>query len=143
MKKFLVTCGLALALTALSRDQASAYHRFNFSVGMNISWEAANNSYFCGRIISGPGPFVPGGFGFPPAYAPPEAWAPAPINGYDGYTAALPVQSAPASTPAPAAQSPVQQAHYTWGQAASYPQNYYPYANYGYGYSVPSYWYGY
>jgi hypothetical protein len=144
MKKFLLICGLALALSALSHQQASAWHKFNFSVGMNISWEAANNSYFCGGILSGPPPYAPGPLGFPPPYAP--GWGtPAPIyGGYDGHFAAAPAaQTAPAPAAQPVAQGPVQQAHYTWGQSSYYPQNSYQPNYYGYGYSVPSYWYGY
>jgi len=140
MNKFLLTCGLALALTALSHQQASAWHKFNFSVGLNIGWEAANNSYFCGRFSSGPPPYAAG---FPPAYFPAFGY-PAPVDGVNGHYAAAPAAS---SAPAPAAQSaaqgPVQQAHYTWGQTGYAQPNYYQPSYYGYGYSVPSYWYGY
>jgi hypothetical protein len=139
MKKFLVICGLALALSALSREQASAWHKFNFNVGLNISWEAANNCYFCGLFTSGPAPYgyapYDGGFGYP-------AFPPA--HGFDGYHAAAP--AAPAAPQAvaqpaaqPAAQGPVRQAQYSWGQVGYYPTSY---SGYGYGTSVPSYWYG-
>jgi hypothetical protein len=142
MKKFFVICGLALALSALSHQQASAWHKFNFSVGLNVSWEAANNSYFCGRIVSGPAPYgyapYGGGFGAP-AF---------PGHGFDGYYAAAPAapaapQAVAQPTAQPAAQGPVQQAHYSWGQTGYYSQNYYQTNSYGYGSSVPSYWYGY
>src|SRR5207253_3019959 len=103
MKKFFVICGLALALSAVSQQQASAWHKFCFSVGLNVSWEAANNSYFCGRIISGPAPY---------AYAPYDVGfgAPAfPGHGFDGHYAAAPAaQVAPQAVAQPAGQPAAQ-----------------------------------
>jgi hypothetical protein len=143
MKKFLLASGLALAFIALPQQQASAWYKFNFGVGLNIGWESANNSYGCGRWISGPPPyaFVP-----PPAAFPVFGY-PAPVYGGDGHYAAAPAAPV-ASTPAVAqtrSQGPVQQANYTWGQTGYAQPNYYQpsYSGYGYGYSVPSYWYGY
>jgi hypothetical protein len=145
MKKFFVVCGLALALSAVSHQRASAWHKFGFSIGMNICWEAANNSYFCGRIVSGPAPY-----GYAPYFDGFNATAFPGGYGSDGHYAAAPAaqvapQAVAQSYARPAAQTPVQQAHYSWGQTGYYGQNYYQATSYGYGYgsSVPSYWYGY
>jgi hypothetical protein len=109
VKKFLIMAGLALGVAAVSSQQASAWIKCNFSVGLNWSWESGNNSFLWGLWTSGqaPGyptdvgcnPFCPPGYafgGFPggPAYGDFGGHAPA-YNGEppQGYTA-------PAPTPA-------------------------------------------
>lgn len=140
MKRFLVACSLALALTALAEQKASAWSKFNFNVGLNISREAAENNFLWGLYRNGPHPFAQGGgegygyggagqggFGGQYYNAMPQAGAPA--------TLPAPMQSAPAQMSAPAQTAPV-------GRASTQQIGYYNwYPSTGY-YTVPSYWYG-
>src|SRR4051812_21402178 len=75
MKRFLVACSLALALTALAEQKASAWSKFNFNVGLNVSYEAAETNFLWGAFRSGPHPFAqPGG----------EVYGGGPHGGYGG-----------------------------------------------------------
>src|SRR5947209_14335244 len=56
MKRLLAASLAALGLVLLSHQQASAYSKFRFGIGFNISWEGANNSFLCGLLKGGPGP---------------------------------------------------------------------------------------
>jgi hypothetical protein len=69
MKKVLVLGLMALALALLTHQEASAYKKFNFGVGLNLSCEGANNSIMWGVAKGGPGPGwadggFPGGYGY-------------------------------------------------------------------------------
>ena len=75
MKHFLVACSAALALMATTEQKASAWSKWNFNIGMNISHEAAENNCLWGLFRNGPYPFAGGGGGFGgPAY-----------GGFDGH----------------------------------------------------------
>jgi hypothetical protein len=121
MKKMIVTGLLALAMTATSGQEASAWCKFCWSCGFNISYESTGcNTTWCFSRVSNPPPCYPScnpcysGYCGYPGYSPYPAYA---------YSPALP------GTPAVAAPAPqqTQQVGYTF---------------YGQGYA-PSYWYGY
>jgi len=56
MKRIPCTAVMALGLMLASQQQASAYCKFNFGVGLNLGWEGANNSVLWGVLKGGPGP---------------------------------------------------------------------------------------
>ncbi len=130
MKRMFVAGALALALTAAGRQEASAWCRFNFGVGLNISYESSGHTFSsCWNCTSNPAPPC-----WSPYCASPFAGYPAyPGYAYGSYGAAAPyAQTAPAATapayrPAAAAPAQTQQVGYYF---------------YGQGYA-PSYWYGY
>jgi hypothetical protein len=59
VKKFLTIGALALGLAAVSQQEASAWIKCNFSVGLNWSWESGNNSFLWGAWTSGQVPGYP------------------------------------------------------------------------------------
>jgi hypothetical protein len=63
MKRFLMTCTLAVALLGMTEEKASAWSKFGFSVGMNVAREKANDSFLWGAFKYGPAPYEcgPGG----------------------------------------------------------------------------------
>ena len=63
MKKFLMIGALALGLAAVSGQEASAWIKCNFSVGLNWSWESGNNSFLWGLWSSGQVPGYPSDLG--------------------------------------------------------------------------------
>ncbi len=137
MKRFLFACTLALSVMAIAEQKASAWSKFNFNVGLNLSREASDNSAFFGLIRNGPAPYAQGAQG----------------GGYEGGgygggqgggqgggvhqyynpmpTTAMPAQSVPAQS---ALTSSTQQIGYY-----NYNYQYYPTTGY---YAAPSYWYG-
>jgi hypothetical protein len=158
VKKSLVIGLLALGLSALSQQQAAAWTKFNFSVGLNLSWESGNNNFLWGLFRDGQAPGYPTDvLGYPHQFA---------NQGYYPMYMHYPVaeyaaaQSLPAprhyQTPEPPRQNAPQT---TWYQNSNthqpvgyhYPSvnpyyqtpSYYPsWGHYG-GHQVPSYWYGY
>lgn len=144
MKRFLIACSLALAVSTVAEQKAMAWKKFNFNVGMNISSESAENNFMWGLFRNGPHPFAQqgqqnpyggGGYGG---------------GGYGGgqdpfqYYNPMPTQ-APNTLPAPMQSAPAQ--NMPSGQGINNNQGTqrvgyynYPYSN-GY-YQVPSYWYG-
>lgn len=143
MKRVVMMGVLALALVAVSEQKASAWHKFGFSVGMNISAEKADNNLLWGAYRNGPHPFAPNnghgpgseythdfkhgnGNGYGNGYGNAPAGYPAPeFAGQDFGVpyAAAPAPAAPVSAPR---QAPVQQLDYApvsyWGA----PVYYYP-----------------
>lgn len=108
MKRFMTVCALAVAILGLSQQQASAWKKFGFNIGMNINSESADNSALWGAYRNGPVPGSKGhgqastitwdkhpkyadqfGGGYNPGYAPGD------FGGFDGH-------SGPAALPAPA-----------------------------------------
>jgi hypothetical protein len=167
MKKMGMAFVLALAVTALCQQRASAWGDFKLSAGFTLSWTGGGNSFGWGLWQGGPWPGVScdpncatgrgcgfGGCNY--GYTMPGNW------------------TAPAPTPAPAAPAapggskettafynyyntayqPVGYYNQGYQQAGYYTQGYQPYygyANTGYQtagynypgyYNVPSYWYG-
>ena len=168
MRRFLIACVVALAVMAVQEQKASAWCNFNFSAGVNLSWQAGDNCYLWGLCKSGPypgtqaqvgncSPFAGlcgngccngngngGGWGNGYGYGGGSQY----FGGYPvtGDTSVLPAPTqsttpAPAPTPNPGAkpQQTTQQIGYY-----SYPAAGYAYTGY-YGnsyYQAPSYWYG-
>ncbi len=151
MKRLAIAGVLALALVACSQQRASAWCKFNFSVGLNLSFESSGFCFSsCCNFYSPPCPYGGAGFsgfgGFDGGY---------PAYGYDGLAASpsYAPAAAPASTftapkPTPASGAPASGAtSYAGYQPVSY--SYYGQGgyNYGYGgygpgaYQTPSYWY--
>ena len=64
MKKFLTIGALTLGLAAFSQQEASAWIKCNFSVGLNWSWEAGNNNYLWGLVRTGQVPGYPTDYGY-------------------------------------------------------------------------------
>jgi hypothetical protein len=134
MKRYLVACGLALALLAMADQKASAWTKTQFSIGLHYSREASENKTLWGLFYNGPHPAVTSdhgnGYGYGGQAAP--YYYQAPANG-----GSLPTLPAPASS-APAA---VNQSSARAQQIGYYNYNYQTYPTTGY-YTVPSYWYG-
>src|SRR5437763_1735249 len=74
VKKFLMIGALALGLAAVSGQEASAWIKCNFSVGLNWSWESGNNSFLWGLWTSGQAPGYPTD-AFNGTYAAPSPYA--------------------------------------------------------------------
>jgi hypothetical protein len=169
VKKLLVAGLLALGCVLTSQQQASAWSKFNFSIGANLSWESANNNTFWGMFRSGQVPGYPTdvfqgvwsnpGFGGYPVMGGYPGYGFDHGYGYGGYGmpmdhAALPggqpmptgAQPAPAGTqPQATPQGPTQAVYYNnynYQTNGYYPSNggYYNYSNYGYqGYGYGNY----
>jgi len=172
MRRFLIACAAALAVTAAQEQKASAWCNFNFSAGVNLSWQAGDNCYLWGLCKTGPYPGTQaqigncspfghcgqncwngncGGNGF--AYGGGSQY----LGGYPvtGDTSVLPAPTqsttpAPAPTPNPGVAKPQQTTQqigyysYPGDGYYSYPTAGYAYTGY-YGnsyYQAPSYWYG-
>lgn len=160
MKKVLAIGLLTVALAAASQQEASAWVKWNFSAGINFSYESGNNSWLWGAFKNGQVPGYPtdgyytgpcgaaNSFGCPPggaSYGMPYnfGYAAAPTSGD---------WQAPAPAPAPAAPKKTEQAYWYGNQHYQPAVYYYPAAN-NYYYQppqqfnyyqqqVPSYWYG-
>ncbi len=50
MKKILTMALAALSLLAITEQQAKAWSKYNFGVGLNLGWEGAGNSVFMGMF---------------------------------------------------------------------------------------------
>ncbi len=125
MKKMIIAGALALALTATARQEASAWCKFNFNCGFNISYESTGCNYsWCFTRTCNPPPCGYNYCGYP-CYAGgcfPGYGMPSPMY---GYAPAAAQQAAPAAAPAVNAGYTQQVGYYFYGQ--------------GY---APSYWYG-
>jgi hypothetical protein len=125
MKKMMVAGLLALAVTAVSRQEASAWCKFCCSAGFNISYESTGHCFnWCCSWTPNPPPCYSSCY---PGY-----------GGYGGYAAypaypAYPYAYAPAAPAAAAAPAVAAPAAYTTQQVG--------YTFYGQGYA-PNYWYG-
>jgi hypothetical protein len=123
MKKMIVAAALALALTATARQEASAWCKFNFSVGCNMSYESTGTCFGWGFNCQ-PNP-APCGYGACPSYPGYGSYA---YGGY-GYGGYAPHAAAPVAAPAAAPARPQgtqQVGYYFYSQG-----------------NAPSYWYGY
>jgi hypothetical protein len=157
MKKLLGLSVLALTLVAVTGQKASAWTNFNFGVGLNLSWQAGNNSCCWGLWNNGPvgvegagpgywGPQKPfgccnggnggypgcyGGAGFAGGY--PYAQAQGTMPGVEPWVAPAP------STKEPSKEENSRAAGRVPYQTVAYGQYTYPAAGYTYGAYVPAY----
>src|SRR5438445_7914094 len=100
MKRFVTICAAALAVLALANQQASAWTKSSFSVGLSFNREASDNSLVHGWLYqNGPHPLAQGGGDF---------------GGYGGHdypaSDGIPfasAHSAPMMQPAPVMQQPM------------------------------------
>jgi hypothetical protein len=123
MKKMIVAAGLALALTASSHQQASAWCKLNFSAGVNLSYESTGCNFSSGGFGWQPNPSPYGCANFyPPApylgYNQPS-YGPAPAYGYSQPAAPV-APAAPAAAAAPVRTQQVGYYFYSQGYAPSY-----------------------
>jgi hypothetical protein len=161
VKKFLIISALALGLAAVVEQEASAWIKCNFSVGLNWSWESGNNSFLWGAWTSGqvpgwptdawngthanPSPYTMMGGG-PVVYGDHGGYPPPGPHGDNGFVAPPPGQTAepPAGkgggTPPPPQPTTTGQYGTNGYQPVGYyqaPASYYQAPNY----STPSYGY--
>src|SRR5215216_2694688 len=66
MRQILIGCLAATAVLLLSQQKASAWCSFNFSTGVNMSWQSGGCRVLWGLVESAPGP----GAGGPAMYCP-------------------------------------------------------------------------
>lgn len=173
MKKLFFAGLLALSFLATSQQQAAAWVKINFGVGLNFSYESGNNSWFWGAFNNGQVPGYPTnvpvglhyGHGFGGYYGGYDMGGY--YGGYDqGYYGGgygghhqqggdkkqeqgnkQDDNQVRRSGNGYVSYQPVSyQPSYYYQQPSYYsqPNYYYPSYGYGYGYySAPSYWYGY
>jgi hypothetical protein len=124
MKKMLVAGALALALTATSHQEASAWCKFTFGIGFNCSYETTGCCYnWCFSCTPNPPPAC--NYGCPTVAGwPGYCGMPSPAYGYAAPAAGQAAPAAPAMANQAAGQAQ-QVGYYFYGQAAA-----------------PSYWYG-
>lgn len=122
MKRMFVAGMLALALAATAQQEASAWCRFNMSVGLNVSYESTGSAinWGCYSRIPSPPPCGYADHGFANYY---QGFAGVPAHAYNN----APAPVAPAAPVHVAAPAQTQQVGYYF-----YSQAY-----------APSYWYGY
>ena len=150
MKRLMVMGLTALGLVLALQQQASAWSRFKFGIGFNISWEGANNSFLFGLFKGGPAPgggvdgsasAYPGGYAdpnMPQGSPPPYSMG---LNGEgmnggpQGPLAPVPAQAPPPPAPAgPSSAQPVGYfANYQTAMNPYLPVSYNPYGNPYYG----------
>jgi hypothetical protein len=168
VKKLLAASFLALGLLLASQQQASAWSKFNASIGASVNWEGGNYNFLWGAIQSGQIPGYPTDVyrSHSSSYGNQGGYGPVIMGGYpNGYVAPMPTehggmpngqqmpsgqpaQAKPGATPAIYYSNynyqPVGYSYPTNGNYYQYPaSNYYQYPTYGYPQQVPSYWYGY
>jgi hypothetical protein len=85
VKKFLIMAGLALGVAAVSWQQASAWIKCNFSVGLNWCWESGNNSFLWGAWTSGQVPGSPTDVGCCHGFCGVGGFPGCDYGGYGGY----------------------------------------------------------
>ncbi len=134
MKKFFALGFLTLALVTVSHQQAHAWSNVKFGAGVNLQWQAGDNTLLWGFFRNGQVPH-PYGHGVPPHLASPyhHHGVPAPAPVPPGAGLQVDPQTSPAN---------YQQYQNTNGyQPVSYNPYYSQYPGYS-SYQIPSYWYG-
>jgi hypothetical protein len=135
MKKLFVAAALALALTAVSQQRASAWSQFNFNWGFNIGWASTGHNWtWCMSRQSNPPPCCDYSCGFA------GGW---PYNVGAGYAYAPGAQSyyGGVAAQAPAAQPPTTVQSYNPYYNSGYQPVGYNYTGYANS-ALPAYWYG-
>jgi hypothetical protein len=151
MKRFVIACSLALAVSAISGQKASAWSKFNFNVGLNIGYEAAENSFLWGFFRNGPHPYAQAG-GYGAHNNGGQVYGQGDTQYYNSQPATA--GSSPSTLPTPTQSTPVQSlpinngqtspVTYTGTEQSSGTQQigYYNYTWPAYNYYSPYYWYG-
>jgi hypothetical protein len=88
MKKILVMGALAVAIAAVSQQQASAWMNWKFGAGVNAAWQSGGNTWLWGAFRNGqpPGPDCgPYGGGYGSPYGGPGLPYGGPYGGPMGY----------------------------------------------------------
>jgi hypothetical protein len=142
MKRMAILSLLALSVILASEQRASAWCRFKFGIGLNISYEGSGNTFLWGLCKGGPNPNLS-----PDGVPPVDGGYPAPYPAYspgivpDGYGGAPPAsQTLPPPTPvAPAVAQPV--SYNPYQANGYYPYGYPQSSNSGDSGQAPSYWY--
>ncbi len=142
MRQILTATAAALALVLAAQQQASAWSKYNFGVGLNVGWEGGGNSFLFGVLKGAQSPAgyadgnMPGGYGSPGIESAPMMPAPAP---------AAPGKPMPEGPEKVGPPTPAKQANYEYQPTGYYqPQGYYQpsyQAYYPYYYpTYPAYW---
>jgi hypothetical protein len=156
MKRILCATMVAFGLLLTSSQQASAWSKFNFGVGLNVGWEGGGNSILWGVMKGGPSPgqmsdgaypSYPGGLGAMPTaqMGNPGLYS----AGYTPYAQSAPMMPMQQPAPMPPVQSMPQMprasetqpvGYFTYPAYSQYPV-YAPYPQYYWNYYGN--WYGY
>ena len=141
MKRMAILSLLALSVILASEQQASAWCRFKFGIGLNISYEGSGNTFLWGLCKGGPNPnMYPDGAPPVDGYAPPyPAYSPGMVP--DGYAPPPPPGHTPPppTAAAPAVAQPV--SYNPYQPNGTYPNGYPQFSNIGDASQAPSYWY--
>lgn len=100
MKRIMISSLAALGLLLGTHQEASAWSKFRFSVGMNISWEGSGNSVLFGLLKGSPAPYPMDG-GYPQggySQGPASPYSPGMIAGGFGPPPQGPAYPQPATT---------------------------------------------
>jgi hypothetical protein len=148
MKKLIILGALTLAVVLASNQQASAWSNIKFGVGMNLHWQAGDNTLLWGVFRNGqipcPSPYGGGPGPYGPGYGGPGGNFP---MYYEPTAAEANKQQAAAPAPAPIPPS-VNQTNYNgnYQPVGYYPNTQYQVPMYVPGYNpyqqAPPYWYG-
>jgi hypothetical protein len=132
MQRLIIASLAALGFLAASQEQASAWSKFNFGIGMNLGMEGGGNSVLWGAYTSGPAP----GMGYEGGYGGAIMPYGGPAMPFPGEMPQAPEKIGPPqmgpSTAKPAGYYPIQQ--------MSYPEMVYPPMNYPYYPTYPLYY---
>ena len=153
MKRISSLALLALGLVLAMQQQASAWSKFNFGVGLNVGFDGGGNSVLWGVMKGAPSPGSTDGYpGFQGGQGPGGyGSAGGEGNSYANYPygRGLPMTAMPASSGVPAQQPmpqgcAIQQMPCADAQAVGYTYPTYPYynANYSYPYYNNGWYYG-
>jgi hypothetical protein len=118
MHRMIIASLAALGLVVVSQDQASAYSKFTFGVGMNLGMEGGGNSVLWGAYKGSPAP----GMGFQGGYCNPYGGA---IMPHGGPAMPFPGELPPApekNVPVPIQPNMAKPAGYYPIQQMSYPE---------------------
>ncbi len=154
MKRSMLVCAAALALIVIADQKASAWCSFNFSTGLNMSFQSGGCKFLWGLVETSPGPNMPVGgccpqqscgllqrLFNPSSPCCPPAMPGACAYGYDpsyaygygnNYTMPYAQQGVPVSAPAQSGSNLQTIGYFSYDPAA------YSFYNY---YQQPSYWY--
>lgn len=143
MKKFVILGVLALALVAITQQQADAWCNIKFGAGVNLNWQGGDNSLLWGLYRSGQVPHA--GPGVVPPFHGHQPFYGANPTGFpfaDQGSAFAPQSYHQMMPPAPLSPQVNQQATFLQPVGYYYPSYQTPVMPYYYS-GYPAYWYGY